>query len=110
MSPRKGKVMRNRRAFSADFKARVVLEVLSGAKNAAEVCREHQIKPQLFASWKAQFVENAPQLFAQGRTDDESQSRISELERLLGQKTLELEITKKASDVLTSHQHRNGKS
>jgi transposase len=103
--------MRNRRAFSADFKARVVLEVLSGAKNAAEVCREHQIKPQLFASWKAQFVENAPQLFAQGRSvDDESQSRISELERLLGQKTLELEIAKKASDILTSHQRRNGQS
>jgi transposase len=100
--------MRNRRAFSAEFKARVVLEVLSGAKTAAEVCREHQIKPQLFASWKAQFLENAPQIFSQGRTADESQSRISELERLLGQKTLELEIAKKASDILTSHQRRNG--
>jgi transposase-like protein len=100
--------MRNRRAFSAEFKARVVLEVLSGAKTAAEVCREHQIKPQLFASWKAQFLENAPQIFSQGRTADESQSRICELERLLGQKTLELEIAKKASDILTSHQRRNG--
>lgn len=35
--------MRKRRAFSAEFKARVVLEVLSGAKNAAEVCREHRL-------------------------------------------------------------------
>src|SRR5687768_13409988 len=108
MSPRKGNAMRNRRSFSAEFKARVVLEVLSGAKNAAEVCREQQIKPQLLAAWKAQFVENAPQLFAQGRRVDESQSRISELERLLGQKTLELEIAKKASDILTSYQRRNG--
>jgi transposase-like protein len=87
----------------------VVLEVLSGSKSAAEVCREHQLKPQLFASWKAQFVKNAPQLFAQGRHQDESQSRIHELERLLGQKTLELEIAKKASDILTSHQNRNGR-
>ncbi len=87
--------MRNRRTFSAEFKARLVLEVLSGAKTAAEVCREHQIKPQLFALWKAQFVENAPQLFAQGRTVDESQSRIGELEQLLGQNSLELEIAKK---------------
>ena len=101
--------MRNRRAFSAEFKARVVLEVLSGSKSAAEVCREHQIKPQLFASWKAQFLENAPQLFAQGRNQDGDQSRIHELERLLGQKTLELEIAKKASDILTSHQNRNGR-
>ena len=101
--------MRNRRAFSAEFKAKVVLEVLSGMKSAAEVCREHQIKPQLFALWKAQFVENAPQLFAQKRGQDESQSRIDELERLLGQKTLELEIAKKASNILTSHQNRNGR-
>ena len=102
--------MRNRRAFSAEFKARVVLEVLSGAKTAAEVCREHQIKPQLFGSWKAQFLENAPQVFAQGCTVDESHSRVSELERLLGQKTLELEIAKKASDILRSHQSRSGQS
>jgi transposase-like protein len=101
--------MRKRRAFSAEFKARVVLEVLSGAKNAAEVCREHQIKPQLFASWKAQFLENAPQVFGQEHQLDESSQRIRELERLLGQKTLELEIAKKASDILTSHQRRNGK-
>lgn len=101
--------MRNRRAFSAEFKARVVLEALSGSKSAAEVCREHQIKPQLFAAWKAQFVENAPQLFAQSRYQDESQSRIHELERLLGQKTLELEIAKKASNILTSHQNKNGR-
>lgn len=102
--------MRNRRTFSAEFKARVVLEVVSGGKSAGEVCREHQLKPQLFASWKAQFLENAPQLFAQGRSQDESSSRICELERLLGQKTLELEVAKKASDILTSHQSRNGRS
>ena len=102
--------MRSRRAFSAEFKARVVLEVLSGAKSAAEVCREHQVKPQLLGCWKAQFLENAPQVFAQGRSQDENSQRISELERLLGQKTLELEIAKKASDILTSHQSRNGKS
>ena len=60
--------MRNRRAFSGEFKARVVLEVLSGAKSAAAVCREHQIKSQLFASWKAQFLESAPQVFGQGRS------------------------------------------
>jgi transposase-like protein len=52
--------MRKRRDSSAEFKARVVLEVLSGAKTAAEVCRKHQIKQQLFASWKAQSLENAP--------------------------------------------------
>lgn len=33
--------MPKRRIFSAEFKAKIVLDLLSGAKNAAELCREH---------------------------------------------------------------------
>ena len=39
--------MAKRRTFTAEFKARVVLEVISGMKSAAEICREHNIKPPL---------------------------------------------------------------
>ncbi len=53
---KEGTPMRQRRQFSAEFKARVVLEVLSGQKRAAEVCREHQLKPDLLSRWKADFV------------------------------------------------------
>lgn len=101
--------MKKRRKFTPEFKARVVLEVISGAKNGAEICREHNIKPQLLSKWKAQFLENAPDVFDRGRNRDETTERIAELERLLGQKTMELEIAKKASDILQSHQNRNGR-
>jgi transposase len=37
--------MIHRRQFTAEFKAQVVLELLSGAKSSAELCREHQIGP-----------------------------------------------------------------
>ena len=37
--------MAKRRNFSAEFKAEVVLAVLSGAKSQAEVCREHRLSP-----------------------------------------------------------------
>ena len=87
----------------------MVLEVISGAKTASEVCREHNLKPQLLSSWKAQLLEQAPSVFASGRNQDETQARIVELERLLGQKTLELEVAKKASSILQSHQTRNGR-
>jgi transposase-like protein len=56
--------MMKRRTFSAQFKAAVVLEVLSGAKSAAQVCREHNLKDTLFAGWKQEFIEHAPELFA----------------------------------------------
>ena len=36
-----------RRRFTAEFKAQVVLEVISGMKTAAEACREYRLKPQV---------------------------------------------------------------
>ncbi|MDP6096414.1 MAG: transposase [Gammaproteobacteria bacterium] len=36
--------MSKRRTFTAAFKAKAVLAVLTGAKTAAQLCREHGIK------------------------------------------------------------------
>jgi transposase-like protein len=89
-----------RRHFSAEFKSKIILEVISGAKPAAEVCREHSIKPQLLNQWKNYFLENAVHLFDGAERKSEAQARIAELEQVLGQKTLEVEILKKASSIL----------
>ncbi len=43
---------RCRRSFTPQFKAQVVLEVLSGLKSQAEVARQHKLKPELIARWK----------------------------------------------------------
>jgi transposase len=101
---------RNRRNFTPEFKTQVVLEVLSGVKQAAEVCREYQIKPQLFNEWKSYFLKHACRVFNNNHRLSEEQARIVELERVLGQKTLEVEILKKASNILQTHLTRNGRS
>jgi len=54
--------MSKRRRFSGQFKAQVVLEVLTGVKRAAHVCREHDIKETVFDRWKQEFIERAPEL------------------------------------------------
>jgi len=43
--------MSKRRKFTPDFKARVVLEELTGVKSKAEICREHRLRAQV-AAWK----------------------------------------------------------
>jgi len=60
--------MKQRRTFSPEFKAQVVLEVLSGAKTQAEACREYQLKPELLSKWKAYLVQNAARLFEMNST------------------------------------------
>lgn len=99
--------MAARRRFTAPFKAQVVLEVLTGRKSAAQVCREHGIKEPMLSAWKREFVERAPQVFEQSGAHVEADRRVAELERMVGRLTMELEIAKKASLLLT--QARNGK-
>lgn len=91
---------RTRRNFSAEFKTKVVLDIISGSKSTADVCREYNLKPDLVSHWKSQFLANASQVFENGTKVDPQQARIEELERLAGKLSLELEITKKALTLL----------
>ena len=99
---------RKRRQFSAEFKAKIVLAVLTGEKSQAAICREHELSAQQFSNWKQQFLENAAQAFAKPSNEGDSE-QIAELERLVGRLTMQLEIAKKASSILTSVSTSNGK-
>ncbi len=103
---------RTRRSFSAEFKAQVVLQLIRGDATPAELCRKHNLKPQLLGNWKAVVLEHLPTLFAaDGHTaSDQSQTRIAELEQLVGRQAYELEILKKASRLLSGPPTRNGRS
>jgi transposase len=102
--------MTQRRTFTAEFKAQVVLELLSGAKSGAELCREHQIASSVLADWRATFLTHAASVFKpsehQGGQDG---ARVAELERLLGRLTLENDILKKATNILHQRSRPSGR-
>ena len=99
---------RTRRIFTAEFKAKVVLEIISGSKSAAEACREYKLKPDLVWHWKSQFLANVAQVFENASEADPQQAHIQELERLAGKLSLELEIAKKALTLLPRAKARDG--
>lgn len=101
--------MQKHRTFKPEFKARVILQILTGEKSAAQICREHSLSDQLISNWKKQFLENADQIFDQARDASIEQERIAELERMIGRLTMELEAAKKASLLLTPRSQRNGR-
>ena len=101
--------MSKRRQFTAEFKARIVLEELTGIKDRAEICREHRLSPQVLARWREEFLERAPEIFATTRSRGDEQARIGELERMVGRLTMELDVAKKASDILTSLSNGKGR-
>jgi len=98
-----------RRTFTPEFKARVVLEELTGVKDKADICREYQLRPQVFSRWREEFLERAAEVFATQPSRGDEQARIVELERMVGRLTMELEVAKKASNMLTSLSTRSGR-
>lgn len=99
-----------RRSFAPEFKAKLVIELLSGAANQAELCRKHNLKPQLIANWKAAVLEGLPSLFQEEGQASQDQLRIAELEQLVGRQAYDLEILKKASRMLPGLPSSNGRS
>ncbi len=88
---------RSRRTFAPEFKAKAVLDILTGTATTAELCRKHQISPGLIALWKATFLERLPVVFRADEQRSADAARVAELERLVGQQALELAALKKAS-------------
>jgi transposase len=97
-----------RRQFTAEFKAKVVLQVISGEKTASELCRAYKLNPTMLNRWRTEFIEQASSVFEQGGTSQGNQQQIAELECLVGPLTMQLEIAKKASNYLNLG--RNGRS
>jgi transposase-like protein len=86
---------RKRRNFDAEFKTRVVLEILTGKKSLAEASREYNVKDSVLSRWKQEFVSKASQVFEQPQDLQEKEARIAELERMVGKLTMTIELQKK---------------
>ena len=90
--------MSKRRTFSAEFKARVALEALSGAYTIAELASRHKVHPNMIAQWKRKAQEGLPDLFARKneRTDADRDAEVKELHAKIGQLTVENDFLSKA--------------
>ena len=97
----------NRRQYTAEFKAKVVLQVLMREQTSAELCRSEKLHASVLNRWRKEFLEQAATIFEADSAHEVEQKRIAGLERLVGQLTMRLEIAKKASQSLNPE--RNGR-
>jgi transposase len=85
----------NRRRFTRDFKLQVIREVEAG-KPVAQAAREHQLHPTLIRRWQHEHQQYTDQAFMGHGHLYKYEARIAELERLIGQLTMENALLKKA--------------
>ena len=93
---------RKRRRFTAEFKATVLLEALSGESSQAKLCRRHNLSEKQLSTWKRELLENAASLFeSSDKSSKAATERIAQLEQLVGRLTVAVDIHEKASKWLS---------
>ena len=85
---------KSRRIFSREFKLEAIEQIASG-KSLARVARELELHENVLRRWKRELRQN-PKLAFSGNGNVRSINREADLERKIGQMTLEIDFLKKA--------------
>ena len=72
---------KKRKVYSADFKAKLVLEVLEGEKTINEIASKYEIIPKNLVNWKKQFLENMSIAFDKSTVVKEYKEEIATLQK-----------------------------
>jgi transposase len=90
---------RKRRVFGASFKAKVALAAARSDKTTAELASQFSVHAGQVAAWKKQLLEQAAELFEDGRRKqrEESPADEQELYEQIGRLKMEVEWLKKKS-------------
>ncbi len=82
------------KAYTPKFKFQLVLEVLGGERSEVEVGRAYGVHHTTISKWKRQFLEHGPEVFSGNEEVKRYEKQIADLERLIGQKEIELALLK----------------
>lgn len=98
--------MNKRTKYTAEYKASVVLRVLREEETVSEIAASEGLNPVMISRWKSEFMERASIVFDRKPTEAEKElaiekEHIADLERKVGQLTIENDwLKKKSADVV----------
>ena len=92
-----------RKTYSADFKAKLVLEVLNGEKTINEISSKYEVLPVSLKNWKKQFLDNMSLAFDKSTVVKEYKKEIDILQ---SEKDL---IAKKLGETIVEKEFLEGK-
>ena len=99
--------MNKRTKYTAEYKASVVLRVLREEETVSEIAAAEGLNPVMISRWKSEFMERASMVFDRKPTAaekelEEEKEHIADLERKVGQLTIENDWLKKKSAEVTA--------
>ena len=85
----------SRRKFTKEFKQAAVRRLETGA-SIAEVARACEVNPNVLHRWRREFRDGVDRAFPGLGKKKADESQVAELERKIGQQTLEIDFLKRA--------------
>ncbi len=89
---------KTRRKFSADFKAKVVIEALKERRTLEELASKYELHPTQITNWKKEFLNNASSVFSKDSDLLEKKDQEASMDKLyaqIGQLKVENDFLKK---------------
>ena len=94
--------MEKRNRYTAEFKAKVVLEVLREDESLNQIAAKYELNPQMVSQWKREFVEHAADVFenkknGEAKLKKELAEKEDRYQKIVGQMSYEISWLKKKS-------------
>ena len=94
--------MAKRNTYSAEYKSKIVIEVLEGEHSISEIASRENLNVNQLKNWKKEFIENAARAFSGSKEEKASrkeaeqvQQREEELIKTIGHLTVQVNWLKK---------------
>ena len=91
-----------KRAFSAEYKTKIVIEMLREETHISEIAARENISRTQLQNWKKEFLDNAALVFSQNKMERQARAdvkaaeeREEDLMKKVGQLTVEIDFLKK---------------
>ena len=84
-----------KKSYTPEFKAKVVLELLTENKTTSEIASKYEVNIRLIQSWRKEFLENTGRVFGETKIEKNIKNKEKELEqreKILREKVGELTI------------------
>jgi putative transposase len=91
--------MEKRNRYTAEFKTKIVLEVLREEQTLNQIAAKYELNPQMISQWKRQFLKDAPAVFENKNSSErklkkELEEKESNYQKIVGQLSYEIDWLK----------------
>jgi transposase-like protein len=86
---------KERRKFTASFKAKVAIEALQEKLTLQEISSKYTIHQNQISTWKKEFLDNSEMVFSKEKPDKVDETKEKELYSKIGELQVQVDFLKK---------------